>query len=226
MGRTIVPGGDGGGHDLVTLFCSFATLVLGMWFCGFLFPEPLEFGLLLSEGFGKALSCWPWTCGLCLALGFWLWSFFLLGFATTARHEAVGLSCRILGLSSCRVHGRVPWFVLVWTLLCRIGEASVPGPPAGPDVGLGFAAGQGTADDRFSGEESRDDSTWSIGIFNPAGLAGKAHLVPTDTDIWAVSETHLSRKSAKTFCSLLSKSRSPYRLLTGHPVPPRHACWL
>ena len=76
--------------------------------------------------------------------------------------------------------------------LCRIGEASHPGP------------------------------RWSIGTCNPAGLLHKSHLVPTDVDLWAVAETHLSVPGYRQFMASLRSDNSCFAwCVQGHPVPCR-----
>ena len=69
--------------------------------------------------------------------------------------------------------GRLPSFrllrlVVIWTCCCRMGEAAVPGPDPVPA-----------------------SHAWTLGVCNPAGLVGKAHLIPPTADVWVACETHL-----------------------------------
>ena len=82
-------------------------------------------------------------------------------------------------------------------MLCRIGEARVPGPDL--------------------------ESSWALGICNPSGLYGKqAILTQIRADVLAVSETHLSKTGERQFAGSLRALRSPFRhLLTGAPMAPR-----
>ena len=62
------------------------------------------------------------------------------------------------------------WYLLWISLLCRLGEATTPGP------------------------------VWNLGVCNPAGLPGKAHLLSQhDVDVWLISETHLSSQGFRSF---------------------------
>ena len=82
-------------------------------------------------------------------------------------------------------------------LSCRIGEADTPGPTC-------------------------SDQTWSLGICNPSGLMGKSTLLAdVNTDIIAVSETHLTAVSGSVLRSSL-RTRSAYKyVITGSPMEPR-----
>jgi len=82
-------------------------------------------------------------------------------------------------------------------LMCRVGEARVPGP----DV----------------------ESTWSLGICNPSGLYGKqAILTQIKADVLAISESHLSKTGARQLTTSLRSLRSPFKhMLTGAPMAPR-----
>jgi len=93
-------------------------------------------------------------------------------------------------------------------MLCRIGEAAIPGP--------------------------NTKSNFAIGVFNPSGLPGKAPYLVSQLaqgDIWAVSETHLSSQTMNQFCASMRFAKSPYRyVIGGHPVPAQtdrthHASW-
>ena len=100
------------------------------------------------------------------------------------------------------------WRHLVMLLvLCRIGEASNPGPLA---------------------------DSFVIGAFNPSGLVGKAPYLVSHLahgDIWAVSETHLCNRALQTFRASLRFADSTHRYcIGGHPVPAQqnrqfHAAW-
>ena len=61
------------------------------------------------------------------------------------------------------------WVCAMWFLQCiRFGEASHPGPPTSVE--------------------------WTVGTFNPNGLAHRADVVSSiQGDFWGVTETHLSR---------------------------------
>ena len=88
--------------------------------------------------------------------------------------------------------------VMFFGMSCRIGEADKPGPvPA-------------------------DQASWSMGICNPSGLPGKSTLLAdVNTDIIAVSETHLTSVSSSILLSSL-RTRSAYKyVVTGSPMCPR-----
>ena len=82
-------------------------------------------------------------------------------------------------------------------LSCRVGEADKPGP-------------------KF------DHASWSLGVCNPSGLLGKSTLLAdVNTDIIAVSETHLTSVSSSVLLQSL-RSRSAYKyVVTGSPMCPR-----
>ena len=63
---------------------------------------------------------------------------------------------------------------------------------------------------------------FSIGCFNPTGLASK-HGVLSDLDqgIYAVSETHLTSRGVDEFRLGLKLARSPFSFFHGHPTPCR-----
>ena len=84
---------------------------------------------------------------------------------------------------------------------CRIGEAKTPGPSA-----------------------AANSSTWSLGICNPSGLLGKSVLLSgIDTDVIAVSETHLTKVSRSMLVTSL-RSHSQYTtVVTGSPMQARLA---
>ena len=97
--------------------------------------------------------------------------------------------------------------LLVFAAVCRIGEASHPGPTS---------------------------SNFVLGIFNPSGLPGKAPYIVSHLahgDIWAISETHLCQQSMGQFKSSLHFAQSPFQYCVGgHPVPPQknrmfHSAW-
>ena len=88
---------------------------------------------------------------------------------------------------------------IFWLLhLCRIGEATNPGPKADP-------------------------SNFVLGAFNPSGLNGKAPFIVSQLahgDLWAVSETHLCHQTLQKFRSSMHFAEGPYRYCVGgHPVP-------
>ncbi len=81
----------------------------------------------------------------------------------------------------------------------RIGEASVPGPT--------------------------DSSSphWHLGVCNPSGLLGKSHILTSvDVDIAAISETHLTSHSRKSFFNSLKATGKGFRsFVSGAPMAPR-----
>ena len=79
----------------------------------------------------------------------------------------------------------------------RIGEASHPGP-TGSD-------------------------TWSLGTFNPSGLAHRADVVANlDGDFWGVTETHFSQIAYQKFVRGLRCQSSPFcSVVPGHACPNR-----
>ena len=89
------------------------------------------------------------------------------------------------------------WIILLFLVGCRVGEASVPGPPKDPH--------------------------WSIGVSNPSGLQGKCHFFSMiNTDLLAVSETHLSVSGRRSFQQGLVSSQTGYKsCVTGAPLAPR-----
>ena len=84
-----------------------------------------------------------------------------------------------------------------WSAECRIGEAKTPGPAVA-------------------------DSTWSLGVCNPSGLLGKSILLSeVDTDVIAVSETHLTASARSMLMSSLRSHSSYCHVITGAPLCPR-----
>lgn len=121
----------------------------------------------------------------------------------------------LLGVAVClhRPHHIKPfcrWFQIFWLLqLCRIGEATNPGPRPEP-------------------------SDFVLGAFNPSGLNGKAPFIVSQLnhgDVWAVSETHLCSQSMQKFRSSMHFAEGQYRYCVGgHPVPSQtnrmfHTAW-
>ena len=97
-------------------------------------------------------------------------------------------------------------FVKLWVFLtvflglsCRVGEAKTPGPPV-----------------------QSSDAAWSIWVCNPSGLLGKGPLLASlQSDIIAVSETHLTAVSKSMLLTSL-KATSPYKyVVTGAALQPR-----
>lgn len=88
--------------------------------------------------------------------------------------------------------------LLFFGLSCRIGEADKPGPVP------------------------NDQAVWKLGICNPSGLMGKSTLLSeVNTDVIAVSETHLTNVSRSALLTSL-RTRSAYKyVVTGHPMCPR-----
>ena len=87
----------------------------------------------------------------------------------------------------------------MFMLFCRIGEARVPGP-SGPN-----------------------DPSWHLGVCNPSGLQGKYQILSSiPADIVAVSESHLTKGSARALKGSLKAMRSPFKhVITGAPLAPR-----
>ena len=82
---------------------------------------------------------------------------------------------------------------------CRVGEAKTPGPP---DVS--------------------SPSTWTIGVCNPSGLQGKSILLAgINTDVIAVSETHLTKVSRSMLAASLKSHSNYHYVITGAPSAPR-----
>ena len=102
---------------------------------------------------------------------------------------------------------RVWPYVFAFAILCRVGEATNPGPASQDFV---------------------------LGAFNPSGLKGKAPYVVSQLahgDVWAISETHLCSQALHDFRSSLHFAKSPFsHCIGGHPVPAQnsrvfHAAW-
>lgn len=112
-----------------------------------------------------------------------------------------------------------PCWLLVGLLSCsRIGEAKLPGP-----------ANHSALSEASSASQSK---FWTLGVCNPSGLPNKAHLLAQNsTDIWAVSESHLSIQGARVFKKNLRQEQSQYKwCVPGFPVTPRstlsnHGSW-
>ena len=94
------------------------------------------------------------------------------------------------------------WWALL--LLCvfgiRVGEATVPGPTA-----------------------EATQSQWTLGVCNPSGLPGKSQLLAAvDSDIIAISETHLTEVARSQFHRSLRTVAPAYtHFVTGAPLPLR-----
>ena len=98
-------------------------------------------------------------------------------------------------------------YLFVFTLLCRVGEATNPGPT---------------------------NPQFTLGAFNPSGLKGKGPYIVSqlaEGDIWAISETHLCSQSLQAFRASLHFANSQFKYcIAGHPVPAQenrvfHAAW-
>ena len=89
------------------------------------------------------------------------------------------------------------WYILLFLVGCRVGEASLPGPVSGP--------------------------CWTIGVCNPSGLQGKSHYFSAlPTDLLTVSETHLTTAGRRSFQRGLTAAQTGYRTcVTGAPLAPR-----
>ena len=112
--------------------------------------------------------------------------------------ELLGSRLRVLGSSMPRHRRSGPCglrcILVLWFCFWRIGEAAVPGP----------------------------SPSWSLGVFNPSGLAHKSHLINSEVDCWAVCETHLSRPAFRQLLACLQRDGSSYKwCLQGEPVPCR-----
>ena len=88
-------------------------------------------------------------------------------------------------------------FWLVVLCQCRLGEATNPGPVS--------------------------DKSWTLGTFNPSGLAHRADLIAKlDGDFWGVTETHLSSIAKQKFVRGLRCQSSPFRnVVSGQDCPIR-----
>ena len=190
----------GGGHG----FCGYSTLLaLGLFTWVMLWiscvASDLGFGAALSF-FGSALDAqhrfWalPWLCFVvCWPLALWTFSLSFTRFSSVCRRFSV---FRL-------------W--LFAALLCRVGEASVPGPPV-----PGHLPGS---------EICSSDSSWQLAVCNPSGLGGKTFaFLDSPHDVMLLSETHLTAHGKRAFLGSLRSSGSALRnMITGHPVPPRHS---
>lgn len=78
-------------------------------------------------------------------------------------------------------------FFVMMALMCRVGEAAVPGPA--------------------------NDSApcWRLGACNPSGFTSKGHLLCKNVDIWSACETHLSVASFRRFRGELRSCGSPFK---------------
>lgn len=88
-------------------------------------------------------------------------------------------------------------FWLVVFCQCRLGEAANPGPVS--------------------------KSCWTLGTFNPSGLAHRADLIAhLDGDFWGVTETHLSPLAKQKFVRGLRCQSSPFcNVVSGFDCPIR-----
>ena len=138
--------------------------------------------------------------------------FFVSLWGTELLLQILSLLFTILwGTATCRTASirckQVFWpYLLVFTTLCRIGEATNPGP----------------------------QSSFVLGAFNPSGLKGKAPYIVSQLsygDIWAVSETHLCSQALHAFKTSLRFAKSPFGYCVGGcPVPSQqdrlfHSAW-
>jgi hypothetical protein len=111
-------------------------------------------GMIVSLS-GARLFTWTWGLLVCVVM--------FLGAAAFCCHAS--FRCR-----------NVLWpYFFVFTLLCRVGEATNPGPA---------------------------NSQFILGAFNPSGLKGKGPYIVSqlaEGDLWAISETHLCSQSLQAF---------------------------
>ena len=97
-----------------------------------------------------------------------------------------------------RNHAFSVWVTCLCFLQCiRYGEATHPGP--------------------------NSQAEWSIGTFNPNGLAHRADVVSDlSGDFWGVTETHLSRIGFQKFTKGLQCNKSKFKyVIPGKPCPLR-----
>eukprot|EP00438_Fugacium_kawagutii_P024861 Skav221762 [mRNA] locus=scaffold490:30437:35376:+ [translate_table: standard] len=96
------------------------------------------------------------------------------------------------------------WFLVYTVISCgfRFGEATVPGPAS---------------------EGSSNSSGWSLGVCNPSGLQGKAHVLASiASDVVAISETHLTGRARDAMSTMFRTRPVHYtHLVAGAPVAPR-----
>ena len=143
-------------------------------------------GMMVSL-FGARLFTWTWGLLVCVVM--------FLGAAAFCCHAS--FRCR-----------NVLWpYFFVFTLLCRVGEATNPGPA---------------------------NSQFILGAFNPSGLKGKGPYIVSqlaEGDLWAISETHLCSQSLQAFRASLHFANSQFKYcVAGHPVPAQenrvfHEAW-
>ena len=178
----------------------FLGVCAALWLClvdGLLSQSlTLDFGLLACFGEAGCDRFWPSVARLSVSFchGFCE----LCGSAwglVTHWHEADKRD-PFVGFAPRGSFSRVLWLFLLWTFGSRIGEAAVPGPQGPP--------------------------SWSVGVCNPAGVGGKAHLFDAQADLWLICETHLTKAGERSFRKALCAARSDFRwFVPGAPVPPR-----
>ena len=191
----------GGGRE----FCGFgALLTLGLFTWGMLalIRQVSVWGFCASSlsfdaaTFDALHRFWTllWTCFF-VSFPVLLWTFGVMPFVRPRPVLFRGVSMHRL------------WLVIL--LLCRVGEASVPGPGSLPDP----ASVRGGA------------SVWQLAVCNPSGLGGKAFTcLDSPHDVVLLSETHLTAPGKRAFFGALRSSGSTFRnMITSHPVPPRHS---
>ena len=98
--------------------------------------------------------------------------------------------------------GRCIRFILMLATMCRVGEASHPGP-----------------------RQVEADSCFVLGCCNPTGLGGKAPILKHQmehADLWSFSETHLSSRAMAQFKAGLRFEESAFKhVVGGFPAPAR-----
>ena len=121
-------------------------------------------------------------------------------FVKRPRHEWLPVTPKIQKQHACRGW----WLFFLYFLMCRIGEASHPGP------------------------NHDDDKLYDgplIGCINPTGILGKAQLIgdlPRGRhSIWAVSESHLTKPGRHRCQKELKFQGIPFSLQAGAPVAPK-----
>ena len=149
--------------------------------------------------------------------------------AKRARHDA-WLVRHGSALGSCRVHERKVspfslglktvwlWFCLIWTLLFRLGEASVPGPCGMGSADLAFDRVQ------WSNESFDGNNTW-IGVCNPSGVSNKHELFRSfPNGWWGCAETQATAQQLVGFRKAMKAQADPhrkFRVVSGAPAPCR-----
>lgn len=114
----------------------------------------------------------------------------------------------------CRPSGWLVWFVLIWVNLCRIGEATVPGP-------CGLAHG-GAEEVLWCGP---NQDGLLLAACNPGGVCNKIDQFQRVPDGWySVSETQTTASQQSFFRAAMKRRQnnlSGFRIAVGSPAPAR-----